>query len=219
MPDDRTELRREQARAALIDLIEGNERYRSGEPMVPRRVDPDSLVSGQHPKAVVIGCVDARVPPELILGQGVDDLLTVRTAGQALSGVAMGSLDFGVRVLGVPLLVVLGHTGCGAVLAAQSGRNITGYLGELVHEVGARLVDIVGDDPIAATGGNVSGTVEALRAFGLTGPKGEPVHVVGLLHGLADEKIQILDDDGLLDAPPESSEDAERSEAGTEVTG
>src|SRR5699024_5586423 len=152
---------------------------------------------GQHPKAVVIGCVDARVPPEIVLGQGVDDLLTVRTAGQALSGVAMGSLDFGVRVLGVPLLVVLGHTGCGAVLAATSGRNITGHLGELVAEVGARLVDIVGDDPIAATGGNVSGTVDALRAYGLAGPKGEPVHVVGLLHDLSTERVKILDDDGL----------------------
>src|SRR5699024_1869296 len=76
MPDDRTALRRDQARASLQDLLDGNERYLSGEPMVPRRIDADSRVSGQHPKAVVIGCVDARVPPEIVLGQGVDDLLT-----------------------------------------------------------------------------------------------------------------------------------------------
>ena len=190
--------RRGRARDALRDLIDGNARYAAGEPPVPGQVDREALVAGQNPKAVVIGCVDARVPPEIILGQGVDDLLTVRTAGQALSGVAMGSLDFGVRVLGVPLLVVLGHTGCGAVLAALSGRHLTGYLGELVQEVGARLVDIVGDDPIAATGGNVNGTVDALRAYGLTGADGEPVHVVGLLHDLATGLVKVLDDDGLL---------------------
>jgi hypothetical protein len=68
----------------------------------------------------------------------------------------------------------------------------------LVAEVGARLVDIVGDDPIAATGGNLSATVAALRAYGLEGPNGEPVHVVGLLHHLETGTVTVEDDAGLL---------------------
>lgn len=191
--------RRDRARVALLDLIEGNARYADGQPSPVTSLDRERLVAGQSPKAVVIGCVDARVPPELVLGQGVDDLLTVRTAGQALSGVAMGSLDFGVRVLDLPLLVVLGHTGCGAVLAAITGGHITGYLGELVAEVGARLVDIVGDDPIAATGGNVKATVAALREYGLHSSSDEPVHVVGMVHHLDTGLVKVTDDDGLLD--------------------
>ncbi len=203
-PTDTTtvEGRRRAARAALHRLVEGNRRFAAGglldnKVQVQHRAE---LVHGQHPIATVIGCVDSRVPPELVLGQGVGDLLTVRTAGQSLSGVALGSIEFGVRSLGVPLVVVLGHTNCGAVLAAIGNDHITGHLGELIGEVAARLVDVVGEDPIRATGGNLQATVDALRKLGTLDYEGNPAHVVGVLYDLETGLIEVHDDDGLLDA-------------------
>lgn len=194
------EERRRAAADALRKLVEGNKRFAAGglidnKLTVERR---SAMVDEQHPHAVVIGCVDSRVPPEVVLGQGVGEILTVRTAGQALSGVALGSIEFGARSLGVPLVVVLGHTNCGAVLAAIREDHITGHLGELIGEVAARLVDVVGDDPIKATGGNLQATVDALRKLGTLEHGGHPAHVVGLLYDLRTGLVEVHDDDGLL---------------------
>lgn len=190
----------EAARWALGELLEGNRRFAAGTPrdhVVPadRRLQ---LVDAQEPIAVVLGCVDARVPPEVILDQGVGDLLTVRTAGHSLAGVALGSIEFGVRVLAVPLVVVLGHTGCGAVLAAMGDDHHDGHLGVLTGEVAGRLVDVVGDDPVRATGANLQGTVDALRHLGTLVIGTDPALVVGLLYDLATGEVTVTDDAGLL---------------------
>lgn len=192
---------REKAAAeALRTLVEGNRRFVDGD-MLIHSVSVEQRIEDlekQEPIAVVIGCVDSRVPPEVVLDQGVGDVLTVRTAGQALSGVALGSIEFGVRALGVPLVVVLGHTNCGAVLAAIQGENITGYLGELIGEVAVRLVDLVGDDPVKATGGNLQATVDTLRALGTLEYEGQPAHVVGVLYDMSTGRVSVEDDAGLL---------------------
>ncbi|MGW5346755.1 carbonic anhydrase [Streptomyces sp. NPDC004050] len=105
---------------AWRELAAGNRRWRTlherhpDESRAVRRV----LMAGQHPFAVVLGCVDSRVPPELVFDQGLGDLLTVRSAGQVLDEAVLGSIAYGVLELGVPLVVVLGHQGCGAVAAA-----------------------------------------------------------------------------------------------------
>jgi len=192
--------RREAAAAALANLLDGNRRFAAGG-LVDNKMsvaERSALVAGQHPRAVVLGCVDSRVPPEVVLGQGIGDLLTVRTAGQSLSGVAIGSIEFGARALGIPLVVVLGHTHCGAVLAAMGDHDLTGHLGDLIGDVAARLVDLVGDDPIRATGGNLQATVDALRHFGTIERDGDPAHVVGLLYHLDTGLVTVEDDDGLL---------------------
>lgn len=191
---------RQAARRALGELLDGNHRFATGTPrghVVPagRRLE---LVDAQEPIAVVLGCVDARVPPEVILDQGVGDLLTVRTAGQSLAGVALGSIEFGVRVLAVPLVVVLGHTGCGAVLAAMGDDRHGGHLGVLTGEVAGRLVDVVGDDPVRATGANLRGTVDALRNLGTLVIDEAPAFVVGVLYDLATGEVTVTDDAGLL---------------------
>ncbi|MCB5169492.1 carbonic anhydrase [Streptomyces bambusae] len=106
--------------AAWRELAAGNERWRTlheqhpGESRAVRR----SLLGGQHPFAVVLGCIDSRVPPELVFDQGLGDLLTVRSAGEVLDEAVLGSISYGVLELAVPLVVVLGHQGCGAVRAA-----------------------------------------------------------------------------------------------------
>jgi carbonic anhydrase len=193
---------RQRARTALLALLEGNRRFASGTPS-PHVLTPaqrEALLPAQDPMAILLGCVDARVPPEVVLDQGVGDLFTVRTAGHSLAGVALGSLEFGVRKLGVPLLVVMGHTGCGAVLAALSADRADGSLGELTGEVAGRLTKVVGSDPVRATGANLDATVDALRSLPtMVTPDGTQAFVVGLLYDMATGEVGVVDDAGLLD--------------------
>src|SRR5690606_31980825 len=90
------------------------------------------LVAGQHPFAVVLGCIDSRVPPELVFDQGLGDLMTVRSAGEVLDEAVLGSVAYGVLELGIPLVLVLGHQSCGAVRATveadESGEHLPGHI-------------------------------------------------------------------------------------------
>ncbi|MDY0018423.1 MAG: carbonic anhydrase [Anaerolineae bacterium] len=103
----------------LQQLLEGNRRYAAEgltlDASAHRRTE---VTAGQQPCAIILGCVDSRVPPELIFDQGLGELFVIRTAGQVLDKAALGSLEFGVAELHIPLLVVLGHEHCGAVKAA-----------------------------------------------------------------------------------------------------
>jgi len=105
---------------AMQRLLEGNRRYVAHRPSLDgspqRRID---VARGQKPIAMVLGCVDSRVPPELIFDQGLGELFVIRTAGEVLDQAALGSLEFGIAELHIPLLVVLGHQRCGAVKAAM----------------------------------------------------------------------------------------------------
>jgi carbonic anhydrase len=105
---------------ALQRLMEGNARFVRGEahiPSAPQEVLAD-LAKGQRPYATILGCADSRVPPELIFGAGLGDLFVVRVAGNSLSPEVAGSLQYAGVHLGTPLLVILGHEGCGAIKAA-----------------------------------------------------------------------------------------------------
>jgi carbonic anhydrase len=108
---------------ALHILMQGNARFVSGKLLHPGRKPEDfrPLAAGQTPLAAVLGCADSRVPPEVLFDQGVGDLFTVRVAGNYANGAGAsvnGSLEYGVAELNVPLVLVLGHTECGAVKAA-----------------------------------------------------------------------------------------------------
>jgi carbonic anhydrase len=107
----------------LRRLLEGNRRFRQGKAVNPRRQPADfvKLAEGQRPPAVIVGCADSRVPPEILFDQGVGDLFVVRVAGNVVSGagaILKGSVEYAVAELGVSLVVVLGHSHCGAVKAA-----------------------------------------------------------------------------------------------------
>src|SRR5215204_2826569 len=104
---------------ALKDLLEGNERFVAGKTLNPRRSPADfsKLAPAQAPDAVIVGCADSRVPPEILFDQGVGDLFVIRVAGNVVSGAGptvKGSIAYAVAVLGAPLVVVLGHSQCGA---------------------------------------------------------------------------------------------------------
>jgi carbonic anhydrase len=105
---------------ARTRLEEGNARFVEGEAAHPDQSTDRRAATGtgkQAPFAAVLSCVDSRVPPEIVFDQGLGDLFTVRTAGQVIDRAVLGSLQFGIAEFGIPLLVVLGHSGCGAVKA------------------------------------------------------------------------------------------------------
>ena len=111
------------ADSVLAKLLAGNKRFVKGETIAPRRTPADfaKLEDGQAPLAVLVGCADSRVSPELIFDQGVGDLFVVRVAGNIISGAGAsvkGSIEYAVAELGVQLVIVLGHSQCGAVKAA-----------------------------------------------------------------------------------------------------
>jgi carbonic anhydrase len=105
----------------LQKLMDGNRRFVENKSMLDesttRRIE---VAKGQHPFATILGCVDSRVPPELIFDQGLGELFVIRTAGEVLDHAVLGSLEFGVAELNIPLIMVLGHKGCGAFKAASA---------------------------------------------------------------------------------------------------
>ncbi|WP_405422016.1 carbonic anhydrase [Streptomyces erythrochromogenes] len=127
--------------SALRELVTGNGRWRTYHERHPdqTRTVRRTLVAGQHPFAVVLGCVDSRVPPELVFDQGLGDLLTVRSAGEVLDEAVLGSITYGVLELRIPLVVILGHQSCGAVAAAvratEGGPLLPGHMQYLVDQI------------------------------------------------------------------------------------
>jgi carbonic anhydrase len=126
---------------ALRLLKEGNESFRADAPFrgIQGRERRVELARGQAPFCVLIGCSDSRVPPELLFGRGLGELFIVRNAGNTVDTTALGSVEYGVGVLGCPLIVVLGHEACGAVAAALDvvDKNATfpGVIGEMVQPI------------------------------------------------------------------------------------
>ena len=105
---------------ALQGLVDGNARFVDGKqaPHVLGAERRRELARGQHPQAVVLSCSDSRVPPEYVFDQQLGQVFVVRTAGNVADGVALGSIEYAVEHLGIPIIVVLGHRSCGAVTAA-----------------------------------------------------------------------------------------------------
>lgn len=136
------------AEKALAMLKEGNAKFVADLPTAkdidsPRRAE---LAKGQHPFAVVLACADSRVPPEYIFNQGLGDIFVVRVAGNIADPYVIGSVEYAVEHLHVPLVVVLGHEKCGAVTAAMAPEKPGGNLGKLIAEI--------------ETGDNASGLAE-----------------------------------------------------------
>ncbi len=122
-------------------------------------------MGGQHPFAVVLGCADSRLPPELIFDQGLGDLLTARSAGEVLDEAVLGSIAYGVLELGVPLIVVLGHQGCGAVAAAvpaEAGGALQAHIRYLAERIRSAIDH--GLEAKARIGAAVTENVRQVRA-------------------------------------------------------
>lgn len=116
--------------AALEELLRGNERFISNQPIHKNLSQEarESSKEGQTPFAAIVGCSDARVPPEIIFDQGLGDLFVIRDAGNVIGPIELDSVEFAAEKLQVPLVVVMGHENCGAIGAALKG---PGYIPEL----------------------------------------------------------------------------------------
>ncbi|MCD6305660.1 MAG: carbonic anhydrase [Deltaproteobacteria bacterium] len=131
---------------ALKRLLAGNARFQEKRPEHPRQT-PDrsreTAADGQRPFAVIIGCSDSRVPPDILFDQGIGYLFVVRTAGGVVDDVAIASIEYAVSHLKTPLILVLAHAHCGAVTAAAAARApLEGRLGCLVHAIRPALEQV-----------------------------------------------------------------------------
>lgn len=140
---------------AWTALLEGNSRFVRGEMEHPSQDvrHRAQLSGGQSPFAVVFGCSDSRVAAEIVFDQGLGDLFVVRTAGHVLDTTVVGSIEYGVDVLGASLVVVLGHDSCGAVGAAAealaTGRMPSGFVRAVVDRVIPSIVNLPEPGPEA----------------------------------------------------------------------
>jgi carbonic anhydrase len=167
------------ARDALTRLRDGNRRFaaglRSTEVLAThtRRAD---LLGGQQPLAIILGCSDSRVPAEIIFDQGLGDLFVIRVAGNIVAPSQVGSVEFAATRFGTPLVVVLGHSQCGAVAATieelrqpagTRSRNLRSIVNRVRPSVEALLATDLRDDPEAlareAVKANVRASVDHLR--------------------------------------------------------
>jgi carbonic anhydrase len=123
----------------LEKLMAGNYRFSHSRPVHPdegkQRIS--EIAKGQHPFAVVISCSDSRVPPELIFDQGLGDLFVIRTAGNLMGGLEIGSVEYAAEHLNVPLIIVLGHRECGAIKAFVEGGEAGGHIKDIVDSIKA----------------------------------------------------------------------------------
>ena len=183
---------------ALKDLLEGNERFMTGRTVNPRRSPADfsKVAPAQVPDAVIVGCADSRVPPEILFDQGVGDLFVVRAAGNVVSGagpIVKGSIAYGVVALGAPLVMVLGHSQCGAVKAAleTKGPALPDSIRDLV-----RLVNTGGEKDLdRAIVANVRAGVERLKSVEPTLARyveAKRIKVIGAVYDLASGKVTLV---------------------------
>jgi carbonic anhydrase len=191
----RTAVKKEETKVAVIDSVEwrkqfyvinrdsayanpyvgleklkgGNKRFVEGKSIKPRQDAPTlkRLGDGQAPFATIVGCSDSRVPNELIFDQGLGDLFIIRTAGQVSAAASYGSMEFSVLSLKTKLIVVLGHTECGAVAAAVSRpEDVPGHIVTLVNEIKpavAKCAHLPGDKVYNSIRQNVIDQVNSLR--------------------------------------------------------
>jgi len=130
---------------ALNLLKEGNQRFLEGQKAHRNLLEQMAMTSkGQFPFAVVLGCIDSRVPPELIFDLGIGDIFSIRIAGNFVNQDILGSMEFACKVVGSKLILVLGHTSCGAIRGAYEELelgNLTGLLEKLKPAVDALTKD------------------------------------------------------------------------------
>jgi carbonic anhydrase len=191
--------------SAWKSLKEGNERFVAGTPLHPSQSIEHraSLAVEQKPTAVVFGCADSRVAAEIIFDQGLGDMFVVRTAGHVIDSAVLGSIEYAVTVLNVPLIVVLGHDSCGAVKATLSaldgGAVPGGYVRDVVERVTPSILlgrrdGLTRVDEFEAK--HVSETTEQLCNRSTAIAKrvdAGTLAIAGLTYRLADGKVDLRD--------------------------
>jgi carbonic anhydrase len=189
---------------ALAKLLSGNQRYRLDEAInCNKNYDRRSeTASGQAPFAVVLGCADSRVPPEVIFDQRLGDLFVVRLAGNVADVNAIGSIEYAISHFGPKIVMVLGHEKCGAVSATldsvKSGETVPGFVGTIVDTIAPAVRGSLGErgDPLRnAIRANVQAVVKRLRSVSTVigdAEKGGDLRVVGATYDLATGSVMVV---------------------------
>lgn len=184
---------------ALERLLKGNQRF-----VEQRMQHSDYLLQvqktadGQYPFAAVLGCIDSRAPAELLFNQGIGDIFHVRVAGNIVNEDVLGSLEYACRVAGAKLVLVMGHTSCGAVTSAvqkvQMG-NITALLSKIAPAIAA-----MGDEPVEVdhvARKNVQLNIRRLREESeilSEMESGGEIWIRGAMYDVASGRVSLLDD-------------------------
>jgi carbonic anhydrase len=198
---------------AWTALKKGNERFVAGRPEHPSQSIEHraSLAVAQRPTAVVFGCADSRVAAEIIFDQGLGDMFVVRTAGHVVDSAVLGSIEYAVTVLDVPLIAVLGHDSCGAVQATldalDNGKVPGGFVRDVVERVtpsimlgrreGLTRVDEFETRHVIETGSQL---LARSTAIGHRVDRGE-LAIVGLTYRLADGRVTLREHLGEIGEP------------------
>jgi carbonic anhydrase len=192
----------------LLQLKRGNAAFLAGRTIAPdvrgrRRLE---VARAQYPIAVLVSCSDSRVPPEVLFGKGLGELFIVRNAGNTIDTAAMGSLEYAVAELNVPLVVVMGHERCGAVAAAvsvvENGATFPGSIGRMVEPIVPAVLaakrEGAADLLDASVRANVSRTVDRLRRFSepmvLDRIRSGRLRIVGARYDLDDGRVDFFDE-------------------------
>ena len=183
---------------ALMKLISGNERYinetcKIGD--ISPEIRKDTTENGQHPFAIVITCSDARVIPEAIFSSGIGELFVIRVAGNVIDNHQLGSVEYAADHLGVKLVMVLGHTHCGAVDAAIN-HDPAGYIRFLTDEIR----EAIGDekDPFKASCLNVRRSISRIESsLAIQKDEAEGLAVVGAIYDIETGRVYIIDGEAL----------------------
>jgi len=185
-------------------LVAGNERFATG---IAVHVHSDlervaEVETDQSPFAVVVSCSDSRVPPEIVFDRGVGDLFVVRTAGHVVTTTAAASVMYAIEHLGVELVVVLGHSRCGAVEAALSDGQQAAYLEPILRAI-RPAVELTASEPGShwdnAVRAHLRRTVAALREAAerrLPSGRGIACRFVGACYDLATGRVELVTDEG-----------------------
>lgn len=171
---------------ALQKLQEGNRRYVDRGQNAKRL---DTAKNGQHPYGVVICCSDSRVIPEQIFDAQIGDLFVIRVAGNVLDDHQLGSVEYAVSHLGCKLVVLLGHTGCGAVDAAIR-RHRDGFIGCIVKDI----LSAIGEetDPLKACEQNVRHGVQRLQEAFFEHPEAGRAQILGAVYDIVTGEVRFL---------------------------
>ena len=190
--------------ASLAVLKEGNARFVAGKSQHPN-LDADrrtaTAINGQEPVATILTCSDSRAPSELIFDRGIGDLFIVRVAGNVAGESELATVEYGVEHLGTPVLLVMGHTKCGAVTAVVKGAELHGHLRSLVEHI----------QPAAEKAKQTPGSLEATVAAAIEAnvwqtieniltkspairerAKAGKVHIIGAVYELETGRVNFL---------------------------
>lgn len=189
---------------ALRLLAEGNARFAAGQ-----RLERDYLAeasataAAQYPHSVVLACMDSRVPVEVVFDQGIGDVFAIRVAGNYASPGVLGALEYATALAGARLVVVLGHTGCGAIQAACAGTamgHLTNVLAHFAPAIaaarrsgadpgGAAFAEAVTRAHVRVTAENIAGQSRVIGELVAAGT----VRVAGALHDVATGRVTFFD--------------------------